>query len=324
MPLDTGAVTDSLVRSTVVDISDVRDRSGTVPEGALDIGAHLRATRLRLGRSIQDISTSTRIKRSYLEAVEELRLEDLPSRPFTIGYVRAYAQALGLDGEAAVERFRHDSPAGDEPLHSPVGVSKHGDARMSLLAGAGAIVVTAIFVWNLAQHAMANDAPPPPATVEASSQAARPAATVAVSAAQPAPTESTNPAPYQTPGLDPAAGSPAAAAAANQTPAGAINPAEAIAFRTFSPRGAVYGAPQLASTVTLQARKPVSLVIRSPDGQVHFAQVLKAGEAYRAPAGGDLTLDVSDPNAMRVYVAGQLHPDLPAPVTPLSKLTDAG
>jgi hypothetical protein len=57
---------------------------------------------------------------------------------------------------------------------------------------------------------------------------------------------------------------------------------------------------------------------------VHFAQVLKAGEAYRAPAGGDLTLDVSDPNAMRVYVAGQLHPDLPASVTPLNDLTSAG
>src|SRR5476649_375102 len=76
MPLDTGAVTDSLVRSAVVDISDVGDRSGAAPEGALDIGAYLRATRVRLGRSIQDISSATRIKRSYLEAVEELRLED--------------------------------------------------------------------------------------------------------------------------------------------------------------------------------------------------------------------------------------------------------
>ena len=73
----------------------------------------------------------------------------------------------------------------------------------------------------------------------------------------------------------------------------------------------------------LQARKSVSLVIRSPDGQVHFAQVLKIGEAYRAPLGADLTLDVSDTAALRVYVAGQLHPDLPALVSPLNKLAVA-
>lgn len=327
MPLDTGAVTDSLVMSPGVGVSDVEDRLEQTPSRASHVGALLRATREGLGRSVQDIADATRIKRAYLEAVEELRLEDLPSRPFTIGYVRAYARALGLDEYAAVEQFKMDCPAADESLHAPVGVGKHGDARMSLLAGAGAVVVTAVLIWNLAQHAMANDAPAPSAVVESSSPAPGPAATVAVSAAQPAPIESTNPAPYQTPGLDSVSGSPAASAAAKQNAAAAAEAAmvasEATPFHNFAPHGAVYGVPASPSTVILQARKSVSLVVRSSDGQVHFAQVLKAGEAYRAPLGADLTLDVSDTAALRVYVAGQLHPDLPAPVSPLNKLAVA-
>ena len=121
MPLDTGAVTDSLVMSPGVGVSDVDDRSRTTPASASDVGALLRATREGLGRSVQDIADATRIKRSYLEAVEELRLEDLPSRPFTIGYVRAYARALGLDEYAAVEQFKMDRPAADESLRAPAG-----------------------------------------------------------------------------------------------------------------------------------------------------------------------------------------------------------
>ena len=97
MPLDTGAVTQNLLRSAGVDLGEIHDPSETAIEGALNIGAALRATRQRTGRSLQDLSDTTRIKRAYLEALEEMRLEDLPSRPFTIGYVRAYARALGLD-----------------------------------------------------------------------------------------------------------------------------------------------------------------------------------------------------------------------------------
>ncbi len=330
MPLDTGAVTPSLLMSAGVDINETNERPDMVLEGALNVGAALRATRQRHGRSLQDISDATRIKRSYLDAIEEMRLEELPSRPFTIGYVRAYAMALGLDGDAAVERFKQDAPGGVEPLRAPVGVRKHADARLSLLAGGGAVVVSAVLLWNVVQHAMADNAAAPSVVAETSAPAPAPApasATVAISAAQPAPQDSNGPPPYQTPGLDGSTSSGAAAAtAAGQTPASsaAVNAAEASAFQTFSPHGAVYGAPAQASVVTLQARKSVSLVVRGADGQVYFAQQMKAGEAYRAPKGANLTADISDTAAVRVYVKGQLHPDLATPVTPLAKLASDG
>ena len=318
MPLDTGAVTQNLLRSAGVDLTDVNDPSETAIEGALNIGAALRATRQRTGRSLQDLSDTTRIKRAYLEALEEMRLEDLPSRPFTIGYVRAYARTLGLDAEAAVQRFKQDVPGDTEPLRAPVGVRKHSDVRLALLFGGGAVVVSAVLLWNLARHSMAEETPPPPVVPESAQPAAAapvaaPAA-VSISAAQPAPQESTLPTPYVTPGLD-GSSAPAAGAAYD----GAIDPK---AYPTFVPHGTVYGAAASASSIVLQAKKSVSIVIRTPDQKVVFAGVLKPGEAYRPPMAGQLSADVSDPQDVNVYVRGQIHSGLTAVVTPLAKFVE--
>ena len=316
MPLDTGAVTQNLLRSAGVDLTEVSDPSETAIEGALNIGAALRATRQRTGRSLQDLSDTTRIKRAYLEALEEMRLEDLPSRPFTIGYVRAYAVALGLNGEAAVDRFKLDIPGDTEPLRAPVGVRKHSDVRLALLFGGGAVVVSAVLLWNLARHSMAEETPPPPVVPEsaqpttAASGAPAPA-TVAISAAQPAPQESTLPTPYVTPGLE-SSSAPAAKAVYD----GSIDPK---AYPTFIPHGTVYGAAASASGVVLQAKKSVSIVIRTPDQKVVFAGVLKPGEAYRPPMNGAFSADVSDPQDVNVYIRGQIHSGLVAQVTPLAK-----
>ena len=322
MPLDTGAVTQNLLRSAGVDLTDAVDPSETAIEGALHIGAALRATRQRTGRSLQDLSDTTRIKRAYLEALEEMRIEDLPSRPFTIGYVRAYARALGLDGEAAVNRFKVDAPSDIEPLRAPVGVRKHSDVRLALLFGGGAVVVSAVLLWNLARHSMAEETPPPPVVPEsaqpsaAAAPSAAPATPVSISAAQPAPQESTLPTPYVTPGMP---GSGPAAPAADATAAGAIDPK---AYPTFVPHGTVYGATANASGVVLQAKKSVSVVIRTPDQKVLFAGVLKPGESYRPPMNAALTADVTDSQDVNVYVGGRIHTGLTAQVTSLAKFID--
>lgn len=323
MPLDTGAVTQQLLMGAGVDTSEEPPAQEAAIDGALSIGAALHGVRKRQGRTLQDLSDATKIKRSYLEALEEMRLDELPSRPFTIGYVRAYARALGLDGEAAVERFKLDAPASVEPLRPPVGVRKHKDARLSLLAGGGAVVISAVLLWNLAQHAMAEDGPPPPTVVESAATAPVSAAAgvVAISAAQPAPQESTLPTPYRTPGLE--------VATATSDPSGASAPsgasrevaaAQPAAPSVFTPHGPIYGAAAQASMVTLQARKPALLVIHGPDGSVYFGQQLKAGEAYRAPMAKGLSIDVSEPEAFDVYVNGQIHAPLAASLTPLSQV----
>lgn len=336
MPLDTGSVRHLHL------VSDAEPEEGFVGVGqpsvdeGVDIGAALRSARTFRGMTTQDVADATRIRQSYIDALEDLRLEDLPSRPFTIGYVRAYANLLGLDGEAAVLRFKGDVPDEGEPLRAPVGVRHERDPRLALILAGGVLMVAAILLWNVAQRSMAKDAPtsqvaanaaPPQATV--SSQAN---ASVSLGAPLPAPVESTTPAPYKTPGLDDAAangGSADAANAASKARAtalaageGEIDAAHVAALGSaFKARGVVHGAaPADSSGVLLLARKAATLVVRGGDGSVYFARQLNAGEAFRAPRSSGLTADVSDPSNFDVYSGGVLTGRLTASSTALSKL----
>nr|WP_322348902.1 helix-turn-helix domain-containing protein [Caulobacter segnis] len=302
-----------------------------------DIGAALKAAREARGLSLQQVAEATRIRQGYVEALEEMRLEALPSRPFTIGYVRAYAALLGMDGDTAVARFKTDAPDEGAELREPVGVRRERDPRLALILAGGVLVVGAILLWNVAQRAIAKDQPPQqiaPAAASTQVQAHANNSSVALGAPLPAPVESTTPEPYKTPGLDDAAangGSVDAAKAAAKARAeadaraGIVDPAHQVQVGApFKPRGVMLGAAQgEGSGVVLQARKPATLVVRGVDGQVYFARALTAGDAYRAPRTPGLIADVSDPMVFEVYYGGALVSHLPSNSTALSKLVPA-
>jgi len=292
-----------------------------------DVGQALKTIREFLGLSLEEVAEKTCVRRAYLQAIEEMRLEALPSRPFTIGYIRAYANAMGLDGEAAVARFKREEPAPEPVLPEPVGVPKERDPRLAMFLGAFGVILAAVLTWNLVQRAITQEEAPVAAAAPAKTLTtiAAPAASgpVALGAPLPAPLESTTPAPYETPGL-------AAATAAGgvlpdtdptRLPTPASNPAPAQTLpQVFTPNGPVHGAPAGSSVVTLQAVRSGSIIIRGGDGRVYFARQLTAGEAYRAPNIGGLTVDVSDPTAFQVFVGGQSRGLLPQAQTPLSKI----
>ena len=123
------------------------------------IGQALRAARLAKGLSVETMADETRVRRAYLAAIEDFALDQLPSRPFTIGYIKAYAAALGLDGEAAVSRFKHDDPVGDQRLRAPVGVGTGQDPRLAAILLAGFLILGAIILWNIAQRATSKEEP---------------------------------------------------------------------------------------------------------------------------------------------------------------------
>jgi len=296
-------------------------------DSAPTIGAALRAVREFHGLDLEDLSQATRIRRSYLTALEDMRLEDLPSRPFVIGYIRAYARVLRLDPEAAVAKFRQDAPEEDQGLRAPVGVRKERDPRLTLFVVAGLVVVLGVAAWNIVQHRVIDEAPKPVSSDVAQSaakSAALPpsavnAGPVAINAPLPAPPESTTPAPYVTPGLPP----PSGAAAAPSNAAAAIPVSDPTAAPVaFVAKGAVYGAAAGQSVVILQANHSGLLVIHGADGTVYFGKELAAGEAYRVPQIAGLSVDVSDPADFDYFVGGVLKGVLPAAKAPVSRLTD--
>ena len=86
--------------------SYVGDESGTV---APRVGADLRQARERLGSSLEALADALRIRRPYLHALEDGRIEDLPGTVYAIAFLRSYALALGLDPEEISRRFRIES-----------------------------------------------------------------------------------------------------------------------------------------------------------------------------------------------------------------------
>jgi transcriptional regulator with XRE-family HTH domain len=275
----------------------------------LVVGAALRAIREAQGLSLDEISLTTRVRVAHLAALEASAMELLPSRPFTIGYVRAYAKALGLDADATAARFRAENPSPDDDLHSPVGSDPTTGRRPSWLAAVAIVAALAVGGWNLVQHVSLEprrkaSGPivhilPRPASAGGPFQAAAPL---------PAPPEATAPEPYVTPGLQAAqaglAGAPVAPSKAAPAPAptNAVDPSAPPS--RFVADGSIYGPADHTSGLIIQAHKAISLEVRGKGGVVYFARELAAGEAYRVPDLPDLTAEVSNPASAELFEGG--------------------
>jgi len=68
----------------------------------------LKTTRERAGQDLQVISQVLRIRHIYLEAIEGGRYDELPGKTYVVGFVRAYAEHLGLDSDEVVKRFKQE------------------------------------------------------------------------------------------------------------------------------------------------------------------------------------------------------------------------
>ena len=89
-----------------------------------DIGSQLRAAREAQSLTLEQVFKATRIKQSFLEAIEANQLQALPGPVQARGFVRSYANFLGLDGELIASVLDTDrAPASDvRPLPPPAAV----------------------------------------------------------------------------------------------------------------------------------------------------------------------------------------------------------
>jgi DnaJ-class molecular chaperone len=68
-------------------------------------GKDLKKIRDELGVSLEEIAEMVKVRMVYLHAIEDDHFEGTPSRIFLKGFLRAYAQYMGLDGDAVVSRY---------------------------------------------------------------------------------------------------------------------------------------------------------------------------------------------------------------------------
>ena len=81
-----------------------------------EIGNSLREARLRQQLDFPAAEHGTKIRAKYLRALEEDRFEVLPSHTYVKGFLRSYAEYLGLDGQLYVDEYNSRFVAGDEEL----------------------------------------------------------------------------------------------------------------------------------------------------------------------------------------------------------------
>ncbi|WP_404386400.1 helix-turn-helix domain-containing protein [Caenispirillum salinarum] len=73
------------------------------------VGQLLRMTRASHGVDLPHVAEALRIRLAFLQAIEDGRNQDLPGPTYAVGFVRAYADYLGLDGEEIVRRYKAET-----------------------------------------------------------------------------------------------------------------------------------------------------------------------------------------------------------------------
>ena len=138
------------------DVSDVsKFASNSDNDKVLDdgpaVGALLRANRLRIGEDLHDIAAMLHIRYPYLEAIEEGRYKDLPGPTYAVGFVRTYADNLGLDSDEVVRRFKTETSGIDSKadLRFPSRIPEGGVPGGAILFVGAMVALLAYGGWYL-------------------------------------------------------------------------------------------------------------------------------------------------------------------------------
>ena len=136
-----------------------------------EIGSALREARERRGLSYSQVEEGTKIRARYIRALEDEDFGVLPGATYSKGFLRAYADYLGLDGHLFIDEFnsRYHDPRSDDdrPIYPPSRrtPSRHRRETSIVLIALAAIVAIASLVFLGAGSGGTPNAPlPTPST----------------------------------------------------------------------------------------------------------------------------------------------------------------
>ena len=282
---------------------------------AAALGAELRAARHAQGWELPQLAASLRIRQSYLEAIEAGRIGDLPGTTYALGFVRAYATALGLPGEDMARRFRADAALanGQPALRFPAPVPQRGVPAGALMLLGVVILAGAYGGWYwVTEHRATPVETVPPIPDRMVTETQKPLPSPAVASLLPA---TAPPAAAPVAGGKPAQGPSIAPAAppAVQTPtaAGLPKAAAPVAGPPAVTQGHDGAAVPPAQTVAggtrlvIRATADAWVTVKQKAGPALLNKLMHAGETWPVPAGTEgLTLTTGNAGGTAIDVDG--------------------
>lgn len=279
-------------------------------------GRALARAREAQGIPAAEMAGRLRLHPRQLDAIENQRLDELPSAPFVRGYVRSYAKELKIDPAPLLAALGASLPApATLVLAPPAGrammeVRRGGVERASRLLVIGgsviALLILAIVGWAATTRVRS-------AVVSAPSASVAIASAPAVAAADPASAGAPgagSPSSVASPG-EPAIAVPGAAA--GQAPAIAISAAGSVAPVAAEPAAAlppvvVGTAPPAVNGLRLQVSgNPSWIEVTDADGRVVFVGTLSSGaEQVLANLKSPLRLTIGNASTVTVTYRGKL------------------
>lgn len=120
-----------------------------------DFGARLRLTRESYGLTLDEVENMTKIRKLYIEALENEEFSLLPPQVYAVGFVKLYAGLLNLDSAALVKEFKQLAyPSTNEELEKKKPLKNRNDLNLSRwpwrnIVFAALFLLLAIWVGNI-------------------------------------------------------------------------------------------------------------------------------------------------------------------------------
>jgi cytoskeleton protein RodZ len=257
---------------------DRNDRPPARPDSAAEI---LRRQREALGLELDDVAAALRIKPAYIAVLEAASLEQLPGPVYATGFLRAYADHLGLDANEMVRRFKAEATgfAANPDLGFPISLGERSIPGSGTLLAAALLAICGYGFWYYLSTDDSGDvervAEVPPALLMP-----RP----------PLPPTPPNEAP------------PVSTDAAGSSGPGSVAPR--LAAASAAPP------PEFSKGIVIRATARCWVEIRDPKNSVLLARVLKAGETYRLPDQPGFSMRAGNAGGLEITVDGRPVPPI--------------
>jgi cytoskeleton protein RodZ len=263
-------------------------------QATMRVGEVLKRERERRGYDLQQIADYLCIRRGLLSAIENSRYEEFPADAYVIGFLRSYADLIGLDGQEAINHYRQEMAGRrrkpDLILPTPI---SEGRAPTAVIMGAAALASLMIYIlW----YAFSTNDRTTVTTPQALPTALEAPSTMTSQQTMAPVTAETIPATTPS-GIAIAAPAPTQQSLAPATPTNGSSAAPQTASATATPVTS-------SAHIVIKADQSSWILISSATGQTVYDHVMKPGEIYQVPNDPGLTLTTGNGAGIVVTLDG--------------------